>query len=27
VKEVERQLPDKIAAIFEKTHSKDTAVE
>jgi glycerol-3-phosphate acyltransferase PlsX len=26
VKEVERQLPDKIAAIFEKTHSKDTAV-
>ncbi|KKN17787.1 hypothetical protein LCGC14_0962400, partial [marine sediment metagenome] len=26
VKEVERQLPDKIAAIFENTHSKDTAV-
>ncbi len=24
VKEVERQLPTKIAAIFEKTHSKDT---
>jgi glycerol-3-phosphate acyltransferase PlsX len=26
VKEVERQLPDKIAAIFEKTHSENTAV-
>jgi glycerol-3-phosphate acyltransferase PlsX len=26
VNEVERQLPDKIAAIFEKTHSKNSAV-